>query len=116
MTSTLGLTRYHLSWTPKRATFDEVLEGVARHTKDINPEISDLFANSVSEYTGGMLFLDHWTNPKDFQIVLDAVIKYREDAVNNVEFQFTQDYFNCIDQLIDLLKQKIKELEKSKKE
>jgi hypothetical protein len=111
MTATLCLTSPHLAWTPSRGTFDDVVEGVARYTKDINPEISELFAGSVSEYTGGALFLDEWTNPQDFQIVLDAVRKYRQEAVEHtVEWQLRPLYFKWIDELIDLLKQKIQEL------
>jgi hypothetical protein len=115
MTTTLGLTFPTLAWLPQRHVFDDVLEGVARYTKDINPEISDLFAHSGSEYTGGMLFLTDWTDPQDFQIVLDAVIKYRKEASDNaIKWQLSEGYFICIDELIDLLKQKIQELKKLK--
>jgi 3-methyladenine DNA glycosylase AlkD len=111
MGSTLGLTHLKLVWMPTRSIFDDVLEGIARHTANTSPEISYLFANSISKYTGGMLYIDHWTNPQDFQVVLNAVKKHREDAINNIDtWQLTDIYFTRVDELIDLLKKKIEEL------
>ncbi|MDR1142473.1 MAG: hypothetical protein LBL62_12335 [Planctomycetaceae bacterium] len=113
MTSTFCLTYPNLAWTPQRLVYDDVVEAIAEYTKDVNPKISDLFAHSGSEYTGGMVFINDWTNPQDFQIVLDAVIKYRQEAADDaVRRRLEEDYFECVDELISMLKQKIQELKK----
>jgi uncharacterized hydantoinase/oxoprolinase family protein len=114
MGATLGLTRLKLVWMPTRGVFDYILEAIANYTSEIDPEISNLFANSTSEYTGGMLYLDHWTDSQRFYTILEAVKKHRKDAVKNIiTWQLTDAYFKQVDELIYLLEKKIDELNNS---
>ncbi len=118
MGATLGLTDnkteknpHGITWMPHRAMFDIILEEVAKRTVTISPFISDLFAHSTSEYTGGMLFIDDWTNPNDFHIVLDAVLEYKKELLQEHPKPYWLDgRLMEIDELIELLALAIEEL------
>lgn len=103
-----------IAWMPHRGVFDNVLEAIAKHTEKANPSISKLFAESVSQYTGGMLYIDDWTDTDDFQVVLDAVKahkkEYLDDAEKNGRPDWLDAYFKEVDELIELLEEKISEI------
>ncbi len=109
MGATLGISE-DLVWMPSRGTYDSVLKGIAQFSSSKNKAISELFERSVSDYTGGMLFLDDWTDPEDFQVVLDALLAHRDFELKKAPVpqpEWFLYYIDSIDELVHILEKNI---------
>ncbi len=106
----------NLAWLPPGWVYDSILTGISKNSCTVNHKIGDKFAESRTDVNGGMLFLDHWTNPDDFRLVINAALEYKKQVVIDKD-QFAVDgwyegFLRSIDDLVDLIEQRIQDLER----